>query len=163
MSRVQLHLFISFFFIFIFFQSVITITLDVEVTTQNDDFAQAKSSLEGNVTKAKAAPSMYSIKVSQTQNMSLKRVNDTPTIGVCVDGSVYGLNQDVGHSQKCRKSSNACCKNHFKVPRCDYVALQKHTTYATLSSDVPWITLRVTYISSSVYTRAFIQVGLTRK
>ena len=135
----------------------------MEVTTQNDDFAQAKSSLEGNVTNAKAAPSMNTIEVSKTQNMSLNSVYETPTIGVCIDGSVYGLNQDVGHSQKCRKSSNARSKKHFKVPRCDYVALQKHTTYATLSSDVPWITRRVTYISSSVYTRTFIQVCLTKK
>ena len=100
----------------------------MEVTTQNDDFAQAKSSLEGNVTNAKAAPSMNTIKVSKTQSMNLNSVYETPTIGVCIDGSVYGLNQDVGHNQKCRKSSNACCKKHFKVSRCDCVAIQKHTT-----------------------------------
>lgn len=80
------------------------------VTTQNDDFAQAKSSLEGNVTAAKSAPSMKTIKVSNTDSMSLETVHETPTVGVCVQGSVYGLNQDVGHSQKCRKSSKRLCR-----------------------------------------------------
>ena len=111
-SWFQLYLFKSLFVCF--FQSVITITLDVSVTTKNNDFAQAKSSLEGNVTNAKASPSMKTIKVSNTETMSLNTVYETPTIGVCLDGSVYGLNQDVGHSQKCRKSSNECCKNRFK-------------------------------------------------
>ena len=130
----------------------------MSVTTQNDDFAQAKSSLEGNVTAAKSAQSMNAIKVSNTDTMSLNTVYETPIIGVCVDGSVYGLNQDVGHSQKCRKSSNACCEKHFKVPQCDYIALQTNTTYATLLSDLSWITPRVTYIiptslTASVYKK----------
>ena len=117
-------------FFFIFFQSVITITLDVSVTTQNENFAQAKSELEGNVAKTKTSPSMKTIQVSNTETMSLDTVYDTPTIGVCVAGGVYGLNQDVGHSQKCRKSSNACCKKHFKVPQCDYIALQMYRGFA---------------------------------
>ena len=101
---------------------------------------------------------MKTIKVSNKETMNLNTVYETPTIGVCLDGSVFGLNQDVGHSQKCRKSSNECCKKHFKVLQCDDIALQKHTSYAT----VPRISPRVTYISS-VYTRAIMQVCLTRK
>lgn len=110
----------------------------MSVITQNDDFAQAKSSLEGNVTVAKGAPTMKTIQVSNSETMSLNTVYETPTIGVCVDGSVYGLNQDVGHSQKCRKSSNACSKKHFIVPQCDYIASQIDTSYAPLLSDIPW-------------------------
>ena len=90
-----------------------TIAVDVSVPTQNDDFAQAKSSLEGNVTKAKASPSMNTIQVSKDETMSLNTVTETPTIGVCIAGSVYGLNQGLDqsgdHSQRCRKSSDNCC------------------------------------------------------
>ena len=122
-------IYICFQVFFLFFQSVITITLDVSVTTQNDDFAQAKSSLEGNVTNAKKATSMKTIQVSNTETMSLNTVDETPIIGVCVDGSVFGLNQNPGHSQKCRKLSISCVVPH-------YIALQVHTSYATLSSDI---------------------------
>lgn len=89
-----------------------TISLDVSFITKNDDFAQAKSSLESNVTKAKGAASMNTISISDSEQLLLNTVDETPTIGVCVDGSVYGLNQGLvngtDHSQKCRKSSNAC-------------------------------------------------------
>lgn len=81
----------------------------MSVTTQNDDFAQAKSSLEGNVTKAKASASMKEISVSNDETMVLNTVEETPTTGVCIAGSVYGLNQGLDHSQRCRKSSNNCC------------------------------------------------------
>ena len=77
------------------------------VNTQNNDYAQAKSSLEANVTNAKSSASMSSIQVSDSENMTLDTVTDTPTVGVCIDGGVYGLNQGVtetgDHSQRCRK------------------------------------------------------------
>lgn len=80
--------------------------------TKNDNFAQAKSSLENNVTKAKGAASMKTISISDTEQLVLNTVDESPTIGVCVDGGVYGLNQGLDkngdHSQKCRMSSNAC-------------------------------------------------------
>ena len=77
------------------------------VNTQNDDFAAAKSSLEGNVTSAKASPKMQTIQVSGSQSMTLKSVNETATIGMCVDGGVFGLNKDDEHKQKCRKYFSA--------------------------------------------------------
>lgn len=40
-----------------------------------------------------------------SQTMTLNNVTDTPTYGVCVNGSVYGLNQDFGHNTKCRTYS----------------------------------------------------------
>lgn len=77
------------------------------MNTQNNDFAQAKSSLEGNVTMAMSSSSMMTIQVSSSQTMTLNTVTDTPTVGVCIDGSVYGLNQGLDqsgdHSQRCRK------------------------------------------------------------
>lgn len=79
----------------------------MSVKTQNNDFAKAKSELEGNVTNAMNSESMKAIKVSSSQSMMLNAVKDTPTYGVCIDGSVYGLNQgttnNVDHSQRCRK------------------------------------------------------------
>ena len=92
-----------------FFKSQITITLDVLVNTQNNDFNSAVSSLEGNVTKAKASPSMKTIQVSGSQSMTLQSVNETATIGLCVDGAVFGLNKDVTHNQKCRKYPKPVC------------------------------------------------------
>ena len=89
--------------IFVSLKSVIIIELDVEVLTQNNDFNQAKTSLEQNVTNAKTAASMQSIDVGGAQSMTLNNVTDTPTTGVCINGSIYGLNQDFGHNQKCRK------------------------------------------------------------
>lgn len=76
----------------------------MEVKTQNNDFDQAKTSLEQNVAKSKTDPSMQSMNAG-SQTMTLTNVTDTPTYGVCVDGSVYGLNQDFGHNTKCRKYS----------------------------------------------------------
>lgn len=76
----------------------------MEVKTQNNDFDQAKTSLEQNVTKSKTDPSMQSMNAG-SQTMTLNNVTDTPTYGVCADGSVYGLNQDFGHNTKCRKYS----------------------------------------------------------
>lgn len=40
-----------------------------------------------------------------SQTMTLNNVTDTPTYGVCVNGSVYGLNQAFGHNTKCRTYS----------------------------------------------------------
>ena len=75
--------------------------------TKNDNYAQAKIDLETNVNKAKNDPSMKSIKVSDSQNIELNDVAETPIYGVCVNGSVYGLNKGVSnhvdHSQRCRK------------------------------------------------------------
>lgn len=76
----------------------------MEVKTQNNDFDQAKTSLEQNVTNAKTASSMRSLNAG-SQTMTLNNVTDTPTYGVCVNGSVYGLNQGSGHETKCRKYS----------------------------------------------------------
>lgn len=95
------------------------------VNTQNSDFAAAKSSLEGNVTKAMSSSSMKTIQVSDSQTMSLNTVTDTPTVGVCIDGSVYGLNQGLDktgdHSQRCRKYSKhsiiICFKYVYSLDR----------------------------------------------
>lgn len=40
-----------------------------------------------------------------SQTMTLNNVTETPTYGVCVNGSVYGLNQGFGHNTKCRTYS----------------------------------------------------------
>ena len=76
----------------------------MEVKTQNNDFDQAKTSLEQNVTNAKTDPSMQSMNAG-SQTMTLNNVTETPTYGVCVNGSVYGLNQGFGHNTKCRTYS----------------------------------------------------------
>ena len=87
--------------------NTLTIKVDVSFITKNDDYAQAKTDLENNVNKAKSDPSMQSIKVSDSDDMQLNNVTETPIYGVCIDGSVYGLNtgysNNVDHSQRCRK------------------------------------------------------------
>lgn len=98
------------------FQDIITIELFVSVITKNNNFEQAKSALEQNVTNAKVAPSMQSIEVSGSESMTLNNVTDTPTYGVCVNGSVFGLNTgfdfltQTDHSQRCRKWSKMFIK-----------------------------------------------------
>ena len=76
--------------------------------TKNDDFSQAKSDLQTNVDSTKNDPSMKSIKVSDSESMVLNNVTETPIYGVCINGSVYGLNtgfsNQVDHSQRCRES-----------------------------------------------------------
>ena len=80
----------------------------MSVITQNNDFSQAKADLEQNVTSAKSDPSMQSIQAG-SESMTLNNVSETPTYGVCVNGSVFGLNQGItpsgDHSQRCRKYS----------------------------------------------------------
>ncbi|XP_068719046.1 sushi, von Willebrand factor type A, EGF and pentraxin domain-containing protein 1-like [Montipora capricornis] len=83
-------------------QDVIIIDLDVSFITQNNDFDQSVSHLENNVATAKTASEMQSIQISSTESMTLNNVTETSTYGVCLNGSVYGLNQGFGHSTKCQ-------------------------------------------------------------
>ena len=83
----------------------------MSVTTQNNNYDEAKGALERNVTNAKSSSSMSTISVSDSESMTLNTVTDTPTVGICIDGAVFGLNQGFDfatnndHSQKCRKYS----------------------------------------------------------
>ena len=86
------------------FQDVIIIDLDVSFITQKNNFGKAVSDLESNVAKAKASSKMQAIQVSSSERMILNTVNETATYGVCVNGSVFGLNPSAGHNQQCRKS-----------------------------------------------------------
>lgn len=72
--------------------------------TQNNNYSKAVSDLESNVANAKASSAMRAIQVSSSERMILNTVNETATYGVCVNGSVFGLNPSFGHNQRCRKS-----------------------------------------------------------
>ncbi|PFX17574.1 Sushi, von Willebrand factor type A, EGF and pentraxin domain-containing protein 1 [Stylophora pistillata] len=114
-------------------QAVLTIELNVEVITQNDDFDKAKSDLEGNVTNARNADSMKTIQAN-SQTMTLKTVKETPTTGVCVDGAVFGLNQgqdylnNIDHSQRCQ---NCPSGTYYDVnyKNCSDCPLNTYNTY----------------------------------
>ncbi|XP_067041101.1 sushi, von Willebrand factor type A, EGF and pentraxin domain-containing protein 1-like [Acropora muricata] len=83
-------------------QDVIIIDLDVSFITQNNNFRKAVSDLESNVARAKVSSKMQAIQVSSSERMTLNTVNETETYGVCVNGSVFGLNPTSGHNQRCQ-------------------------------------------------------------
>ena len=68
--------------------------------------------------------------------MTLNTVTDTPTYGVCINGSVYGLNQAIDsqtghdHSQRCRKySSSSPGGGYLGVIFAGYVPLASQSPY----------------------------------
>ena len=81
-----------------------TIEVDLEVFSKGQEYDDVKKQLEDYVRKAESDPNMQNLKVSGVGDLQLASgVKKQETVPVCNNGTVFGMNQRVGHSSKCRK------------------------------------------------------------